>query len=198
MPRRKTTPGVKDGKVRKKNRWAVTPGYWNTPQKIPVIDRENPGDGFKHFLRKRDVVSFIELLPDWDELSMGLDAILLARGEDGGEGWIQAGVVAICAWPKEEWIQMDSEHFGMNRDALRRLGVECVKQGDVYECRFDPAAIRAYQLLSVLLHELGHHHDRMTTKKKRYVSRGETYAEQYAKAYGRKIWDDYLAKFGVL
>jgi hypothetical protein len=39
---------------------------------------------------------------------------------------------------------------------------------------------RAYQLLYMFLHELGHHHDRMTTRSRRATARGEPYAESYA------------------
>jgi len=48
-----------------------------------------------------------------------------------------------------------------------------------------------------LLHELGHHHDRMTTKSKRTASRGEGYAERYALAYADRIWESYLNEFGL-
>lgn len=57
--------------------------------------------------------------------------------------------------------------------------------------------IRAYQLLHVALHELGHHHDRMTTKSKRRASRGEGFAERHALNYGDRIWERYLEAFGL-
>ena len=66
---RKTAPKVRDGKVQKKNRHTPTPTYWNTKQRIPVIDKERPGRGFKHYLRKEHLTRFIQMLPDWDELS---------------------------------------------------------------------------------------------------------------------------------
>ena len=40
---RKTTPKVRDGKVQRKNRWALTPNYENTPQDRPVFDRRRAG-----------------------------------------------------------------------------------------------------------------------------------------------------------
>ena len=46
----------------------------------------------------------------------------------------------------------------------------------------------------ILLHEFGHHHDRMTTKSMR-ASRGEPYAEEYARRYEALIWKDYLKVF---
>jgi hypothetical protein len=65
-------------------------------------------------------------------------------------------------------------------------------------CKFSEEAARAHQLLATLLHELGHHHDRMTTKSKSQASRGESYAEEYAKRYTDQIWTRYLETFGML
>lgn len=52
------------------------------------------------------------------------------------------------------------------------------------------------QLRHILLHELGHHHDRMTTRSQFESSRGENYAEQYALRYADGIWDEYFRLFG--
>src|SRR3712207_6989083 len=41
----------------------------------------------------------------------GLDAIVLAEGDQGAMGWYQAGIVALCAWPVE---------FGQWREASKR------------------------------------------------------------------------------
>src|SRR3954467_5353308 len=78
---------VKNGVVQKKNNWARTPTYWNTRQELPVIDRQRPGRGYKHLLRAHHIDDFISIVPDWDELSRGLDAILLAPGERNLDGW---------------------------------------------------------------------------------------------------------------
>ena len=62
-------------------------------------------------------------------------------------------------------------------------------------CHFTETSARGYQLLSVLLHELGHHHDRLTTRS-RCVGRGEPYAERYAIEHTDLIWERYLRAFG--
>jgi hypothetical protein len=36
----------------------------------------------------------------------------------------------------------------------------------------------------------------MTTRSRRWSSRGEGYAEQYAIRYGEQIWESYLKEFG--
>ncbi len=94
---RKTTPKVKNGKVQKKNRHEPTENYWNTRQDELQIDIEKPGKGYKHFLKKRDIIKFLQLLPNWEELNVELDAVILAEG-DGNDGWYDDGVLAICAW----------------------------------------------------------------------------------------------------
>lgn len=138
---RKTAPKVKGGRVQKKNRHALTPNYWNTRQDILQIDIESPGKGYNHFLKKRDIIEFLEILPNWKEINIEFDAILLAEG-----------VV----------------------------------------CYFTERPIKAYQLLHILFHEIGHHHDRITTKSKNNSARGEEYAESYAGKYEKKIWNKYF------
>jgi hypothetical protein len=195
---RKTTPRVINGKVQRKNRSAPTPNYYNTPQELPVIDRQRPGRGYRHVLKKKDIVGFISILPDWDELSKGLDAIFLAPAEENTDGWHRPGIVAVCAWEREFWCEADREFYKQHRDLLKRLGVPCrMSSPCCYELRWEEPTIRAYQLLHILLHELGHHHDRMTTRSQCDIARGEPYAEAYARAYEKTIWDRYFEVFGL-
>jgi hypothetical protein len=71
---------------------------------MPTIDRSRPGKGFRHLPKQRDVEAFIELLPDWHELSVGLNAIVLASGSDNDcMGWHEPGVVHVCAWEEDLW-----------------------------------------------------------------------------------------------
>lgn len=192
---RKTNPKVRDGKVQKKNRSELTPNYWNTPQDVPVIDRERPGPGHRHLLRKKDIVEFISILPDWEELSQGLDAILLAQAKDNIDGWYDLGVVAICAWDRKLFCNFCYEFYEEHADIFERLGVESEKVPSGRLCKFTELQARAYQLLHIFLHELGHHHDRMTTRSKRETARGEAYAEAYARQYEKLIWSRYLECF---
>jgi len=55
---------------------------------------------------------------------------------------------------------------------------------------------RAFQLVHVLLHELGHHHDRMTTRSQQNAARGERLAEEYARRSKARVRDD-LERFGL-
>ena len=46
------------------------------------------------------VERFIRLLPDWGELSRGLNAVVLAPGKFKLDGWYRRGIVAVCAWDR--------------------------------------------------------------------------------------------------
>ena len=195
---RRATPRVVNGKVQRKNRSAETPTYYNSWFDQTVLDRRRPGAGYRHILKKDDLARFIRCLPDWKELSVGLNAIVLAPGRAHVDGWHRPGIVAVCAWAINLWQEWNLTGYEQHRSLLERLGVPCedVDSGFVV-CKFEPSTTRAYQLLHVLLHELGHHHDRMTTKSKRRSCRGEDYAEQYALRHEKLIWNRYLNEFGL-
>jgi hypothetical protein len=192
---RKTAPRVRDGRVQRKNRSAPTPTYWNTRQPVPVVDRERPGPGARHLLRRRDVFEFVALLPEWGRLSEGLDAVLLARASDA-DGWYDHGVVGICAWDRGLWVDWPRRWAEDHRELLDRLGVVREGRGDRVTVRFTETSARAYQLLHVFLHELGHHVDHMTTRSRR-GGRGEGFAEDYAYRHEEEIRERYFEAFGL-
>ena len=155
--------------MRRKNNWEPTPSdHTRVEQPFPLVIRERPGRGRRHLLAKRDVHAFVELLPDWGELSRGLRAIVLAPGEDDAHGWHDLGTVAVCAWDEGLWQWVEPEFFDEHRDILVRLGVPAergaVRGEEAVHLLWTEATARAFQLLHILLHELGHHHDRMTTR----------------------------------
>lgn len=196
---RKTTPKVKDGKVQKKNRHKITPNYWNTRQDELQVDIEKPGKGFKHFLKKRDILKFLQILPNWEELNIEFDAIFLAKGGGDAEGWYHDGVIAICAWEKEMTTTMNLFYYEEHKEILARLNVEVEMRPKYAICHFTAHQIRAYQLLHILLHELGHHHDRISTKDKAdNAPRGENYAESYALKYEKIIWNRFFEVFDMV
>lgn len=197
---RKATPKVTAGQVRKKNNWSQTPNYYNAPQRFPVVDRRRPGAGFRHILSQRDIHDFIAIVPDWNEMAGGLNGIVLAPGDWNTAGYHVPGVVHVCAWERELWTNATAEFFEEHRALFERLGVpcECNSSGGDIVCQFTAATVRAYQLLHILLHELGHHHDRMTTRSQVRACRGETYAEAYALKYEARMWQRYQETFGLL
>jgi hypothetical protein len=194
---RKTTPGVRDGKVRRKNNWRRSPDYDVTLQPRVFIDRQRAGRGYRHLLLKRDVERFVGLLPDWDELSRGLHAIVLAPGCPHLLGYYHGRCVALCAWERQVQRVWDADFAEDHWRVLYRLGVPRTRlAGNRVLCEFTEATARAFQLLHILLHELGHHHDRMSTRAGRESCRGEDFAEQYALRYADRICERYFAEFG--
>lgn len=75
-------------------------------------------------------------------------------------------------------------------------GRRVVEDDYLYIVKWTDGQARAFQLLHIFLHELGHHHDRMTTRSERRAARGESYAELYANVYLRSIWSSYVREFG--
>jgi hypothetical protein len=194
---RKTTPHVVRGRIQKKNNWDLSPSYYAAPQSRTVaVDRKRPGNGYRHVLNKGDIYRFIEILPDWDSLAVGLNAIVLAPGRYDADGYHIPGAVHVCAWESERWRETDRVYYESHRAIFERIGVECEETDDGwYLCKWHEEAARAYQLLHILLHELGHHHDRMTTRTQKRSSRGEKFAENYALKYEAAIWDRYFRVF---
>lgn len=191
---RRTATRIKKGSVQKKNRHTKTPNYWNTYQDVIQLDIENPGKGYKHFLKKRDIKQFLEILPNREEIDIKFDAVLLAQGDYYTDGWYQNGVIAICAWQKEKIREHSLEYFNAHKGIFDRLEVEYQIKKDYVICYFEESQIKAYQLLHIFLHELGHHHDRINTKSG-IISRGENYAESYAFKYEAEIWNKYFELF---
>lgn len=198
MPRqhRKTTPGVRGGRPLRKNRTDRSRHYRNYHQDRPIVDRLRPGNGYRHVLLKRDVQRFLRILPDWEKLSEGLDAVLLAGGEYNLLGWHRRGIVAVCAWERDHDGYCSHAFGEEHRHIFDRLGVFYLDLGDHYLVEWTDRQIKGFQLMSVLLHELGHHHDRMTTRSRRRPARGEYFANMYANTYADRLWDRYFEEFG--
>ena len=151
-----------------------------------------PQKGYRHLLKRRDLERFVELIPDWDELSLGLDWIVLSSATDC-MGYHRPRLVAVCAWESRLWDEdLDRDFYWEHVDLLERLEVDVWKVGRRWVAEWTEDQARAFQLLRIFLHELGHHHDRMTTRTKWHAARGERYAEQFALQVADEVWDDFL------
>jgi hypothetical protein len=151
-----------------------------------------------------------------------LNAIVLAPRDPDRFGYHRRGVVHVCAWENSLWRVFSAWLYEREKDVLCRLGVECQLLADyvaeqesygvpasrVFDaldwegpdsmlCKFSAKQVRAFQLLGTLLHDLGHHHDLMTTRSRREASRGEAYAEEYARRHEALIWQEYLGAFAL-
>ena len=196
---RRTATRVRDGRVQKKNNWELDRGDYVALEQDEIrLDRRPPGRGYRHLLTIADVRAFIALLPAWDEVAIGLDAIVLDAGSADCMGWHRLGVVAVCAWDHELWwTDCDPAWERDYRPVLDLIGVERERVGECVAFRWTEAQARAFQLLDVLPHELGHHHDRITNRGGARAARGEPYAEAYALRVMDEVWSAYADRFGV-
>ncbi len=200
--KRKSAPGVKAGRVQKQNNWEPSSDLYDAEVEpgqpgMPLIFRKRPGEGFRHVLLQKDVVDFIGILPQWDELSRGLNAVVLAPGNWGVLGCHYPGVIHLCAWERDLSVLVSTRYYESRRSTFEMLGVPCERDEDEMLCHFTEATARAYLLLSTFLHESGHHHDRMTTRSRLDSCRGEPFAVAYASEHGQKIWTRYCSLFDL-
>ena len=108
---RRTATRVRDGRVQKKNNWSPDRGdYFALRQDEVRLDRRSPGREFRHVTTVPQLRSFVGLLPDWDEVAAGLQAIVLDEGQDC-MGWYSPCVVAVCAWEQGLWWEQGDRGF---------------------------------------------------------------------------------------
>src|SRR5262245_8650110 len=120
---RRTATKVVNGTTRSKNR--VTP----TTHRGYVIDRKQPGTGFRHVVSKRDLLAFFDLIPDWPSLSHRLERVVLARGNEDDDGYHifyhreGTGAIFLHAWPEDLWKELPVDYFEAHRTYFEKLGV---------------------------------------------------------------------------
>jgi len=192
---RRTATKVKDGRVQRKNHHVPTGhgGY--------VLERESPGRGFRHAVSKRDVQAFVDIIPDWHRYSERLERIVLATPVDSCDGAHEffyreeTGAIFLYAWREDFWIELPFPYFDAHLRIFEALGVAYSRNKGSVTCRFTEAQARAFMLLHVFMHELGHHYDRIH-QKHLHSSKGEDYAERFATDRFDHLLTAYVAVFG--
>jgi len=198
---RRQSPGVRNGRVQKKNNHLGDPSdYFAYKQRELRIVRERPGEGYRHVLTVQDVRDFLELLPEPEPLLDGINAIVLAEGDGRTYGVYHypSAVVELMAWPRELSRWTSRKFYEEDRGIFDRLAVECGPEEDGwFLCHWTVEQARAYLLIGVLVHELGHHHDRMSSRRQVDCGRGEPYALAYTARFEEVLWDRYTRRFGL-
>lgn len=195
MFNRRTATKVKDGRVQRKNRRRPT------AHEQLVLHRESPGPGHRHVVSKRDIIEFIELIPEWPRFSERLESVRLIAAIDNCDGYHEffdreeTGTIAICAWPEDLWVWLNSDYFNAHAAIFSVLGVCSEPDEDSVHCRFTEAQAKAFTLLHVFMHELGHHYDRIH-QKHWGRSKGEDYAERFATQHFQQLLPEYVRVFG--
>jgi hypothetical protein len=193
---RRTDPKVTGGKTLKKNNWDHTVRRAFLGPDDIFVERHNPGKGYKHVVSRRQVTAFLNLLPDWGEISQGFRGVILDEGGQDRDGWYNFGTVGLCAWEEDLWITVTEAYNSEHAEVFGMLGVESEHRDDEHLLKYTLRQATAFALMHVLLHELGHHHDCITTRWQAASARGEGYAERYALEYAPTIWDRYQDAFG--
>ena len=195
---RRSATKVHNGQVQRKNRHDQTPHYLTHEMPSLVIDRKRPGEGYRHLVFQDEIRRFLDILPQWGELRLKLDAIVMDEGGDC-MGWHRSGVVAICAWDRSIEIPAEAKFIEEHREVFEKLGIpyRLKDNSAIGLIEFNELTAKAFQLIHVLVHELGHHHDRMTTRSQNNPARGETYAEAYARQWEDEILHRYRFEFDL-
>jgi hypothetical protein len=104
-----------------------------------------------------------------------------------------ASVKKISVQPED---QVESELNGIEEPSMT---IEQTKETEiVWTCYFTQKQAKAFTLLHIFLHELGHHVDKLRSRKQDRMTGGEEFAENYAKRRFYELWNDYLSKFGLV
>ena len=191
----RTATKVKDGRVQRKNR------HRPTGHDRYVLDRESPGRGFCHVVSKRDVQAFIDIIPDWHRYSERLERIVLASRSDGCDGAHEfyhreeTGAIFLHAWHEDFWTDLTIPYFDSHQNIFETFGVSYNRQEACVTCRFTEAQARAFMLLHIFMHELGHHYDRIH-QKHWDSSKGENHAERFATSRFNQLFPLYVQIFG--
>lgn len=192
---RRSAPKVRNGKVQRKNRHIPTTHHGCT------IERRPPGKGYTHVLSKRNLQAFIDLVPDWTACSDRLERIVLAPGSnlDGYHRFCRrdgTGSIALCAWDRKFKVAVAKPYFLDHRKHFQALGVSCDTRPLAHVlCNFTVAQARAFTLLHVFLHELGHHADWLA-RRSGYSRDAEEFAESFANRHFEALLPAYIARFG--
>ena len=193
---RKTSPKVIGGLVQRKNNHSKTArnGY--------VVDRKRAGKGYRHVLKKKDIHDFTDIIPNWEVICEGIESVILDTGDEFIDGlyrhysYEDTGVIWLSAWREDLWVEFNDVYFNQHKWHFDMLGVVYEKKEELWNCHFTEAQAKGFMLLHIFLHELGHHVDKLRSKKKNIISGGEEFAENYANQTLTEIWPDYCAKFG--
>lgn len=192
---RRTSTKVIDGRVSPKSRSDLSTinGY--------LIEKFPAGRGFRHVVSPTQLAAFIELIPDWGDHSHRLKRICLIGGSDDYFGYharyrqVNSAMIALSAWSKKMWMPLSLGFFREHRDIFDALGVGYQLGLTAANCRFTVAQARAFTLLHVFMHELGHHRDWLRRRGVKLPGK-EEYAETFARRHFDLLLPAYKTRFG--
>jgi len=150
---------------------------------------------------KRDVQAFIDIVPGWERFSERLERVVLASPGSGCDGEYafyhreETGAIFLHAWREDLWTELAVPYFDAHQTIFERLGVSFDRAENGVTCRFTEAQARAFMLLHVFMHQLGHHYDHIH-QKHLGSTKGEDYAERFAASHFEQLFPAYVRVFG--
>lgn len=134
-----------------------------------------------------DVRRFLALMSEWRKELDELGEVILERGHPQFDASYR---FFDCTIKLQPWATLSptwwSGHVWGHDSILTRLNVPLEAVGDSFVCRFTRDTARAYMLLHVFMHEIGHHlyfvRNGMTS------DRSEKYAEEFALRFEGLMW----------
>ncbi len=111
-------------------------------------------------------------------------------------GYEGTGIIWLSAWAESMWVEFNDDYFKEHQWHFDALGVHYEKNVEAWCCHFTESQAKAFLLLHIFLHELGHHVDKLRSKNQNIMRGGEEFAESYANQTFKEIWPLYLEKFG--
>ena len=199
---RTTTPRVKNGKVQRKNRTQNTELAGLLDNSRFNVIRFKPDGPYFHPVRQPEVYRFVELIPDWTQISKGLSACVLNKdGDDVQQGASYERsyhAIWIDPFPKSLSTIWSHAFFTAHKTFVERLGarVEFAESSSNITIHWTESQARAWQLLHLFLYELKVHAEYITLAKNRRFEHSNSVAEAYAFQTAEIIWDPYESEFG--
>jgi hypothetical protein len=107
----------------------------------------------------------------------------------------KTGAIFLHAWRDDLWTDLTAAYFDVHQPIFEEFGVSYDRMPDCVACRFTEAQARAFMLLHIFMHELGHHYDRIH-QKHLGACKGEDYAERFATSHFEQLFASYVRVFG--
>ena len=196
---RRTATKVQNGQVQRKNNWEQSPHMFYTRQNEIEINRARPGKGYTHLFRQKDIHEFIKLIPHWEKHSFELDGIFLGHGDVDYLGCYSHSVITLTAWDNDIiWENCRSKFVREHHKTLELLNIPYEQiDKDHYRVEFTVNSAKAFMLIHIFMHELGHHLDRMTSRRQEYCGRGEEFAENWALIHEAEMYERYCRYYRI-
>lgn len=200
---RKTTPKVKDGRVQRKNRTDESEYLALVDGRTFTVIKHRAKSGYRHVLQLPEVYRYVELIPDWTEVSKGLSALALdAYGSDEQtDTHYDAGYRAIWMRPFPETLrtQWSRGFYERHEDFASRLGAELVSDNSAsVTLSWTLAGAKAWQLLHLFLYDLSVHDQFVRSGQNPRSEHNNTAAEDYAFRTADRILPEYERALGPI